>query len=96
MPAYDRAARLHPLCRQLEKRLVGMRDICFAIDSLQRGTAMFARPPAWQSPTVPPESTLSAKSAAELLWLADWIIDAKVRTASPCFFSCLLLGLGTC
>ncbi len=61
---------------QLEKRLVGMRDICFAIDSLQRTGQMFFKAPAWHVGSAATEAV--AKAAGELAWLANWILDTKV------------------
>ncbi len=60
---------------QLEKRLVGMRDICFAVDTLQRTGQMFQKPPAWR---VGPPPDLPATAHAEFAWLVEWLLETKV------------------
>lgn len=66
--------RCGALLWQLEKRLIGMRDICLAVDSVLRTNQLFGRVPAWQSATGPVEGV----SQGEIAWLAEWIIEAKV------------------
>lgn len=80
---------------------MGMRDICFAIDSLQRSGQMFFKAPVWHVGSVATEAA-STRAAGELTWLANWLLESKVgevacdvrvcvRTRTPAPVTCCVL-----